>query len=169
MQAPSMVVSFRAVCDIVSPHSESARKGRPPHRPHVVGSSEDSRGQTWGPRTGTRVCPHKKTNFLSYRRLHLTLSSPILHLFYTPSYKLSFIHLARRPEMRYRTRLIICGIITSVLAFAANAAAFEQRVPARVTRVIDGDTFRSRPGCCRASSRRATYACGLRYARDQAH
>ena len=44
--------------------------------------------------------------------------------------------------MRYRTRLIICGIITLALAFAADAAAYEQRVPARVTRVIDGDTFK---------------------------
>ena len=44
--------------------------------------------------------------------------------------------------MRYRTRLIICGIITLSFAFAANAAAFEQRVPALVTRVIDGDTFK---------------------------
>ena len=44
--------------------------------------------------------------------------------------------------MRYRTRLITCGIITLALALAANAAALEQRVPARVTRVIDGDTFK---------------------------
>lgn len=44
--------------------------------------------------------------------------------------------------MRYRTRLILCGIITLSLALAAQAAAFEQRVPARVTRVIDGDTFK---------------------------
>ena len=42
--------------------------------------------------------------------------------------------------MRYRTRPIVCGIITLALAFAAHAAAFEQRVPARVKRVIDGDT-----------------------------
>ena len=44
--------------------------------------------------------------------------------------------------MRYRTRPILCGIITLSLALAAQAAAFEQRVPARVTRVIDGDTFK---------------------------
>ena len=44
--------------------------------------------------------------------------------------------------MRYRTRPIICGIITLALAFAADAAALEQRVPARVKRVIDGDTFK---------------------------
>ena len=44
--------------------------------------------------------------------------------------------------MRYRTRIIMCGIITFALALAAHASAFEQRVPARVTRVIDGDTFK---------------------------
>ena len=48
--------------------------------------------------------------------------------------------------MRYRTRLIVCGIITIALALAANAAAFEQRVPARVKRVIDGDTFKVEAG-----------------------
>ena len=45
--------------------------------------------------------------------------------------------------MRLKTRLIMYGIITLALALAANAAAFEQRVPARVTRVIDGDTFKA--------------------------
>ena len=44
--------------------------------------------------------------------------------------------------MRYRTRPIFCGIITLALSFAASAAAFEQRVPARVKRVIDGDTVK---------------------------
>ena len=44
--------------------------------------------------------------------------------------------------MRYRTRLIMFGITTLALAFAAQAAALEQRVPARVKRVIDGDTFK---------------------------
>ncbi|MCY4384132.1 MAG: thermonuclease family protein [Nitrospinae bacterium] len=44
--------------------------------------------------------------------------------------------------MRYQTRFITCGIITLALALAANAAAFEQRVPARVTRVLDGDTVK---------------------------
>ena len=44
--------------------------------------------------------------------------------------------------MRLKTRFILCGTITLALAFAANAAAFDQRVPARVTRVIDGDTFK---------------------------
>ncbi len=44
--------------------------------------------------------------------------------------------------MRLKTRLILCGIITLALALAANAAAFDQRIPARVTRVIDGDTFK---------------------------
>ena len=44
--------------------------------------------------------------------------------------------------MRYRTRPIFCGIITLALSFAAQAAAFEQRVPARVKRVIDGDTVK---------------------------
>ena len=44
--------------------------------------------------------------------------------------------------MRYRTRLITCGITAITLAFAAQAAALEQRVPARVKRVIDGDTFK---------------------------
>ncbi len=44
--------------------------------------------------------------------------------------------------MRYRTRPIVCGIIILALAFAAQAAAFEQRVPARVKRVIDGDTVK---------------------------
>ena len=43
--------------------------------------------------------------------------------------------------MRYRTRTIVCGIITLALALAAHAAA-EQRVRARVMRVIDGDTFK---------------------------
>ena len=42
--------------------------------------------------------------------------------------------------MRYRTRTVTCGIITLALALAAQAAA-EQRVPAQVKRVIDGDTF----------------------------
>ena len=44
--------------------------------------------------------------------------------------------------MRYQTRFITCGIITLALALAAQAAAFEQRVPARVTRVLDGDTVK---------------------------
>ncbi len=44
--------------------------------------------------------------------------------------------------MRYQTRFITCGIITFALALAAQAAAFEQRVPARVTRVLDGDTVK---------------------------
>ena len=44
--------------------------------------------------------------------------------------------------MRNRTRPIRCGIITLILALATSAAAFEQRIPARVTRVIDGDTFK---------------------------
>ena len=44
--------------------------------------------------------------------------------------------------MRLKTRLILYGIITLILALATTAAAFEQRVPARVTRVIDGDTFK---------------------------
>lgn len=43
--------------------------------------------------------------------------------------------------MRYRTRTITCGIITLALALAAQAAA-EQRVPAQVKRVIDGDTLK---------------------------
>ena len=43
--------------------------------------------------------------------------------------------------MRYKTRPILCGIITLALSFAAQAAAFEHRVSARVKRVIDGDTF----------------------------
>ncbi len=44
--------------------------------------------------------------------------------------------------MRIKTRLIVCGITTLALALAAQAAAFEQRVPARVTRVLDGDTVK---------------------------
>ena len=44
--------------------------------------------------------------------------------------------------MRYKTRLITCGTITLIIAFATSAAASEQRIPARVTRVIDGDTFK---------------------------
>ena len=44
--------------------------------------------------------------------------------------------------MRYRTRPIFCGIITLALSFTAQAAAFEQRVPAWVKRVIDGDTVK---------------------------
>ena len=44
--------------------------------------------------------------------------------------------------MRYRTQPIFCGIITLALSFAASAAAFEQRVPARVKKVIDGDTVK---------------------------
>ena len=71
--------------------------------------------------------------------------------------------------MRYRTRLITCGITAITLAFAAQAAALEQRVPARVKRVIDGDTFKVEarvwPGIT-AQSQRAR--ARRRHARDQA-
>ena len=43
--------------------------------------------------------------------------------------------------MPYKTRPILCGMLTLALSFAAQAAAFEHRVSARVKRVIDGDTF----------------------------
>ena len=44
--------------------------------------------------------------------------------------------------MPYKTGPKICGMLILALAFAAQAAAFEQRVPARVKRVIDGDTVK---------------------------
>ena len=44
--------------------------------------------------------------------------------------------------MQYKTGPKICGMLILALAFAAHAAAFEQRVPARVKRVIDGDTVK---------------------------
>ena len=44
--------------------------------------------------------------------------------------------------MPYKIGPIICGMLILALAFAAQAAAFEQRVPARVKNVIDGDTVK---------------------------
>ena len=44
--------------------------------------------------------------------------------------------------MPYKIGPIICGMLILALAFAAQAAAFEQRVPARVKKVIDGDTVK---------------------------
>ena len=44
--------------------------------------------------------------------------------------------------MPYKIGPILCGIITLALSFTAQAAAFEHRVPARVKKVIDGDTVK---------------------------
>ena len=69
--------------------------------------------------------------------------------------------------MPYKTGPKICGMLILALAFAAQAAAFEQRVPARVKKVIDGDTVKveARPV---AGHHRAEQRAGARrrHARD---